>query len=48
MTVSSEVQGALGPGPTLLFQESSTLFIPPDWSARVVGERHLLLERSPQ
>lgn len=38
--------GALIAGPALVFQMDSTVFIRPDWEARVDGYRNLILERT--
>ncbi|MBZ0301677.1 MAG: hydantoinase/oxoprolinase family protein [Anaerolineae bacterium] len=41
----SLVPGAAFEGPALVFQLDSTVYVAPDWSARVDGYRNLILER---
>jgi N-methylhydantoinase A len=36
--------GAMFAGPALVFQMDSTVFVPPEWSARVDGYRNIVLE----
>ena len=36
--------GAMFAGPALVFQMDSTVFVPPEWSARVDGYRNIILE----